>query len=523
MYKFERINELNLNTFNNELNYIEELNKKKNKMILNDHFINPHLLFTIGSLIQTKINEENNCENENSIPIISNIDRIFKSKIQKETQKKGSYGYIKICNLCPNYKIVLKLIKKKIDPIIGIYDILHEYLIAVNGLNLLRNYCPNFCYSFGIVYSQTHKEIIHLMEYNNGFSITDYIEENKLKTYNDKLGKIFFQILIQVICSLELAQDLLFFTHYDLHLDNILIKHLNNEIELIYPCKFFSIKLKNINYIAQIIDFGFSTIILNNQIYGKNNINIFPELGMYPFFIPGLDLIKLFSSLYYQLHNNIVSTSLNHIIYSFIKYILINFFQLEINDKLIDVKLIGTHVTKSVYKSPFELLLFLLDDKNKKFIIDLFKFDEYPFEIIDNYEFKKFNLEDDLSLQNCIQNYLQIDLIKSKYNFNLLISNFKYDLNIFKIILDKFKNVKLPYININNLKEIKNYISDKNWIIYNQQIENLLMDIKNNFQFSNEIYDYIYKNKGDLIKYYYIYKTLYFFNLYIKDTIKIIF
>lgn len=93
-------------------------------------------------------------------------------------------------------------------------------------------------------------------------------------------------MLFQILYSLEKAQSKFQFVHHDLHLDNIMIKYLTNNVkETVYYVgeKRYSCKVP---YMIKITDFGLSRITIS-----KNQIIYNPKRG--DAFDPSIDLIQL--------------------------------------------------------------------------------------------------------------------------------------------------------------------------------------------------------------------------------------
>jgi len=108
-----------------------------------------------------------------------------------------------------------------------------------------------------------------LTEFSKGKSL-DYMLENLVQTNNPNSGKIVMSVFMQIIRSLLYANDKIGYVHNDLHTENIIIRELENEEyleELIYPDQF---KHQKVKYLAQIIDYGYSSI--------NNYVNYFVEI-----------------------------------------------------------------------------------------------------------------------------------------------------------------------------------------------------------------------------------------------------
>ncbi len=95
-------------------------------------------------------------------------------------------------------------------------DIAREWLLVKRFLNPLRVFTPNFMYAYAFMEKQPtgtrHKA---LYEHIDGVPLT---EELKNMTSDDLIG-----VLMQLCLTLAIAQKACLFTHYDLHIDNLLV------------------------------------------------------------------------------------------------------------------------------------------------------------------------------------------------------------------------------------------------------------------------------------------------------------
>lgn len=158
-----------------------------------------------------------------------------------------------------------------------------EFIKSFFFINPLREIIPNFSYFYNLIIEKNN-----LINNNNklSFSLEDEDEDEKLlRDYNypkkyiieeeliepsitweeiflhDDVTNLFFLIL-QIALSLEIAQRKIEFTHYDLHLKNIIIRTcpLNYKTDkIIYEISGIKYKLPN-TFIATIIDFELSFV-----------------------------------------------------------------------------------------------------------------------------------------------------------------------------------------------------------------------------------------------------------------------
>ena len=73
----------------------------------------------------------------------------------------------------------------------------------------------------------------------------------------------FLSIFLQIICSLEIAQQTLQFCHFDLHGKNIILRPVSNHT-VTYPIFDICYQFRECKQIPVFIDFEFSTIRYKN-------------------------------------------------------------------------------------------------------------------------------------------------------------------------------------------------------------------------------------------------------------------
>ena len=183
------------------------------------------------------------------------------------------------------FKIPFNILSK--DFLFGDEDeILGEYLVGMK-LNELRDYVPNFVYT----YMLSNENIIHslnnlnefyktfdksnysiIMEYIEGIQFTEFLDGEKFDITD------VINILLQVTLALNAVNQHFEFIHNDLTSDNIIIRRLKKEKIISYKVllngKLVKINLKTY-FNVKIIDFGLSKISFNynNKIYKYNPYN----------------------------------------------------------------------------------------------------------------------------------------------------------------------------------------------------------------------------------------------------------
>ena len=184
---------------------------------------------------------------------------------------KSKQGMVIKSLIFNNFYIVIKKAKNsKFNEIT-----LRDFCVGIN-LNKILNEAPFFVRTLGCF---QYKNQFHIAtEFIDGISLKTFIK-NKSNTFTDFLN-IFFQILL----GLELAQNKLNFSHYDLHSDNVILVPLN---------QIFTVSLYGYNYIIKhnykpiMIDFGLSSIHTKGKTLGQTSLE---TKGIYNYLSPGYDI-----------------------------------------------------------------------------------------------------------------------------------------------------------------------------------------------------------------------------------------
>jgi hypothetical protein len=222
-----------------------------------------------------------------TIPDIKDIDKYTKAfkilldtgdlnklfEVVKFIEQKSSNGLIYVVKLIGSESkfsnLLIKIQKDELgDPAS------YEYYIGL-CLNKLRGMgVPNF----GLVYGRFNcgfnpggMELCNKLHKKKTYVLYEYITSLSGKTISlgdfidleniDKIKKNvnLVNILIMLLISLQKAQDIMSFTHYDLHLGNILLVELNKTYEFIYEYKKKKYKIM-LDYYPFIIDYGRSYV-----------------------------------------------------------------------------------------------------------------------------------------------------------------------------------------------------------------------------------------------------------------------
>jgi hypothetical protein len=207
------------------------------------------------------------------------------------------------------------------------YNILHELLVGM-VLNKLRNRIPYFMYVYvgftcnpptergpkavagtsvkndydfnTLCTNNNSKNIEHIMFSEivpNPISFLNYF---KIMDLNVLLKKKFMRCLLQVLCSLQIAQTEFRYTHGDLHGNNILIRTLPSEVDITYTVSGNNYVIRT-DVIVTIIDYGFSEITYNSVNYkplshnwNLGNTLFHSEVYLEDYVRSSLDLLQLY-------------------------------------------------------------------------------------------------------------------------------------------------------------------------------------------------------------------------------------
>lgn len=137
----------------------------------------------------------------------------------------------------------------------------HEYHVGMI-INQLRKIIPHFMFTYDYITCPTNEGFCHqkgvdstllLLEFVNGVKLEEIIKEEKPK------DEVIYSILCQVIISLIIANDEIGFNHGDLYSKNIIVKQLNELVEINYILYGKQYRLIT-DRLATIIDYGHSVL-----------------------------------------------------------------------------------------------------------------------------------------------------------------------------------------------------------------------------------------------------------------------
>lgn len=200
----------------------------------------------------------------------------------------------------------------------------HEAIVGMGAINKIRNKVPNFMHTYAAFMcsppilnekdeivtwcpiGETKVTYLVLENIRNALSMKDIIKKLTVDEY--------LQIYIQILNALNVAYKQFDFTHYDLHLDNVLIQELSYTVSIPFYDPRGGVKYIQSNLIPRIIDYGYSHVYLQGQHFGIFDVefaNVYPDKSF-----PIHDAYKLLIGSYFDNIDDHKDKALN-IIYDF--------------------------------------------------------------------------------------------------------------------------------------------------------------------------------------------------------------
>ncbi len=251
--------------------------------------------------------------------------------------------------------------------------LMNEYFIGQYCTNHLRCFLPHFTFYY---YCDNGKRLSISQEYvSNATSIQEFL---KTSLYLDPLD--FLSVFFQTLLALEFAQNYCFFSHNDLHGENLLLRP--NTLW----CKDVCISIygqvytfPSPRYIPTIIDLGYSTGFFDSEKL-LSHTDLFPQYGYFPFPISGTDMFKMIMTCYSILKNRKEVSFQRG--FRFCEFILRDFMGFKTNVLAKELHLLSRNyynlsVYRFIYSTPHELFNFLESNKNK--VCGIFGIADYPF------------------------------------------------------------------------------------------------------------------------------------------------
>lgn len=279
-------NELSTISIYNVLQSSEDVSITLVKKILENNFTNGPDMKAVLCLFDTLLTSFN----------VEKCKGMYKltTSVQKWTRKmdkinvKSSQGLVYFCNIISDdLQVVIKIPKTKRH----YDDLVREYFIGITAINNLRYTVPNFMYTLGaFIYPPEDDSCPVFVVYEKipGITLEKAIRSGKL-TFED-----FLNIFVQLLLALEVAQRSCSFCHYDLHINNIILRPTGKEYgyTIVLDEQRYDITIDK--YLPMIIDFGIASVQYKNRAIGSYH---YSSYGMEHYLIQGADMYKL---LYYS-------------------------------------------------------------------------------------------------------------------------------------------------------------------------------------------------------------------------------
>jgi len=553
--------------------FLEKLSEKFQKKkqcyeIFKLHSNDPNFMYSLSCYMQWLIYSSSHVKHDTPKDLIPLLVSQQSTKIQNKKQSilGGVSGDIFKSMFADKYPIIIKY--KSLWS--SLTDFLHEYQIGMIGTNKLRILCPNFCYTLAIYHNPncvTEKVIRQqkqisikvcrtnrlVLEYISGVTFKDYLKKIMILPRNEVNIKGFLKIFIQIVLSLEISQQSLFFTHHDLHYNNIMIMPNKAKTSTKYQILDQIYQFQSTN-IPIIIDFGHASIIDGNQILGKAYHNSFADAGLFPFYLPGGDLYKIIGSIWFEFFHKLQkdgkrtpykysTNTMGSVLTEFFQYILVNFYNIQTwfpqNANYLNLKLLARpdiFGSRQVYLSTFSFLDFL--SKTKHSILTIFDLEDYPWVQLPIQQLQQgqypvqHGQTSQKLLVSCFE-HLTCSKIKQVGNLKNAFRNTWNEEPIvnndpaLKIIQRVFSSdgtfsLPIPKLDLENLDNLTAYLGDlqawEEFVIYMNKIFTHLQQHK---PLPPNIWDYYTHSKNNLIYYYRVYICIKSFFSYVVEFFKI--
>jgi hypothetical protein len=144
---------------------------------------------------------------------------------------------------------------------------IHEAFIGSNCLNKLSQYVPNFAYVFGLYRDSDRRTCNVISEFIEGKTFSAYIDDTDNFSFKE-----FLFIIVQLCLSIETAQNMCGFVHYDLAPWNVVLRPISESKEYTYLLSHKRIIKVRTKLIPVMIDFGKSHAIVDGVHHGFVNM-----------------------------------------------------------------------------------------------------------------------------------------------------------------------------------------------------------------------------------------------------------
>lgn len=185
--------------------------------------------------------------------------------------KESAYGAVIESDLHGDYnritvkdKFVVKIATKSGE--FFEVSMFNEYIIGYYGINRVRRLIPNFIFTYGYfkcgvpeVSDGRYESICSTEKQKGGYIVIEKVRNGK--NMDDFLNSSTVEdiriLLLQIALSLAMAEEMIGFTHGDLHLGNVMIKMLEQPMSITYTVRGKKYVIVS-SFVAVIIDYGLS-------------------------------------------------------------------------------------------------------------------------------------------------------------------------------------------------------------------------------------------------------------------------
>ena len=250
-------------------------------------------------------NMKEKIDGKNEEQLMKELEEIFRKTTSVSKKRIGDDSFNAFALILNGYhenRVVIKIPKKRDG---SVDSLKYEYSMGCHLRKTLCKMLPNFMKVYGYIHKNDNEYLI-LQRIMPGKTLRELVKENPLPQFKSIRCKELMSIVLQTLCSIQVAQNVVDFTHYDLHFGNIVIREDDNspkEIKYTYHDR------KNVthtvtvpiydNRIAVIIDYGRTHTLKSPKCFTKN-----PEcFNLYKFLIdkkrmPNIVDIRTFCSQY---------------------------------------------------------------------------------------------------------------------------------------------------------------------------------------------------------------------------------
>lgn len=244
---------------------------------------------------------------KNGILLSKKVQKFIKNIEKINEGEQGSIYKAEI--MLDENKVILKIPKNETH----FEGYFKEYFLGAFIMNKMRYYIPTFMYTLGsficpyeeiqsLIGISTIKSLCNKNDKTTIFVMYEQIEGEtmmNLLTNNNINFEEYLEVFIQLCVSLEIAQREVNFTHFDLHVGNLMVKKVKN-LQYNVNLDLITYNFK-VNLLPIVVDYGFSTATIDGKTI---SVGDYEQYGMMKFMVPGNDLYKfLIYSVYYTTNN----------------------------------------------------------------------------------------------------------------------------------------------------------------------------------------------------------------------------